>query len=54
MKVYYRASQKAGATAVFVPGMVVPAAGWSALFLVILTVLTGLALFPGLRSVIKS
>ena len=33
VRVYYRGSRKAGETAVFIPGMVVPAAGWSTLFL---------------------
>jgi Ca-activated chloride channel family protein len=37
----------AGETAVFVPGMVVAAAGWPGLFLVLLAVLGGMALLPG-------
>lgn len=36
----------AGETAVFVPGMVVPAAGWPGLFLLLMLILGGLALLP--------
>ena len=43
----YRASKKGGATAVFIPGMVVPAGGWSGLFLLLLAALSGLAFLPG-------
>ena len=38
----------AGETAVFIPGMVVPAPGWPGLFLVLVAVLGGLALLPHL------
>jgi hypothetical protein len=47
VRVYYRASREAGETAVFVPGMVVPAAGWPRLFLVLLALLAALAALPG-------
>ncbi|MFO0953939.1 MAG: VWA domain-containing protein [Isosphaeraceae bacterium] len=36
VRVVYRTSKIAGETAVFIPGMVVPAAGWSRLFLALL------------------
>jgi VWFA-related protein len=48
VRVYYRASQKAGETAVFIPGMVVPSAGWSRLFLVLVGILTALSVAPHL------
>jgi VWFA-related protein len=49
VRIVYRASAKsAGETAVFIPGMVVPAGGWSPLFLGLLAALTGLILLPGL------
>jgi hypothetical protein len=47
VRVYYRASKKAGEAAVFIPGMVVPAAGWSPLFLALVAGLTVLGLLPG-------
>jgi VWFA-related protein len=47
VRVYYRASKKAGEAAVFIPGMVVPAAGWSPLFLALVATLTALAILPG-------
>jgi VWFA-related protein len=47
VRVYYRQSRGAGETAVFIPGMVVPASGWSPLFLLILAVLAVSALGPG-------
>ncbi|MGE3820605.1 MAG: VWA domain-containing protein [Isosphaeraceae bacterium] len=39
VRVVYRSSGNAGETAVFIPGMVVPASGWSRLLLVMITVL---------------
>jgi VWFA-related protein len=46
---YARAPEaSAGETAVFVPGMVVPAAGWSGLFLALVGGLGGLAFLPAL------
>ncbi len=47
VRIYYRASRKAGETAVSIPGMVVPAAGWSRLFLALIAALTTLAMLPG-------
>jgi len=47
VRVYYRASKKAGVASVFIPGMVVPAAGWSPLFLALVALLTTLAILPG-------
>jgi VWFA-related protein len=47
VRVSYRASKKAGVAKVFVPGMVVPAAGWSSLFLALVASLTALAILPG-------
>ena len=45
VRVSYRASKKVGVAKVFIPGMVVPAAGWSPLFLSLLVaVLAVLAL----------
>jgi VWFA-related protein len=46
VRVFYRASRQAGETSVFVPGMVVPAAGWPRLFLALVTALAVLALLP--------
>jgi Ca-activated chloride channel homolog len=49
VRIIYRAMTKsAGETAVFIPGMVVPSAGWSPLFLGLLGALTTLYLLPGL------
>src|SRR5262249_47973703 len=49
IRVFYRASKKAaGVAEVYIPGMVVPAVGWSPLFLVLVVGLVGLALLPGL------
>ncbi len=45
--VSYRASKRVGVAKVFIPGMVVPAAGWSPLFLALVAALTALALIPG-------
>jgi VWFA-related protein len=46
VQVFHRGSVKAGETAVFIPGMVVPAGGWSLLFLLLLAGLTALSLLP--------
>jgi hypothetical protein len=46
VRIFHRGSRQAGETAVFIPGMVVPAGGWSPLFLVLLAALTTLALLP--------
>ncbi|MDG3005559.1 vWA domain-containing protein [Paludisphaera mucosa] len=46
VQVFHRASRKAGETAVFIPGMVVPAAGWSPLFLALAAGLAALAFLP--------
>ena len=46
VRVAYRASVHAGETAVFIPGMVVPAAGWSRLFLALVIGLGVLAYRP--------
>ena len=46
VQVFYRAVKKAGETAVFIPGMVVPAAGWPRLFLGLLGGLVLLAAVP--------
>jgi Ca-activated chloride channel homolog len=47
VRVSYRASKKAGEAKVFIPGMVVPAAGWSPLFLSLVAILATLAILPG-------
>lgn len=47
IRITYRQSEKAGETAVFVRGMVVPTAGWSRLFLGLMTALVALACLPG-------
>lgn len=47
VRVSYRASRQVGQTAVFIPGMVVPAGGWPRLFLALVAALAGLALLPG-------
>ena len=49
VRVSYRAGKQAGETAVFIPGMVVPAAGWSPLFLAMVGGLCLLAFVPGMR-----
>jgi VWFA-related protein len=46
VRIFHRGSKQAGETAVFIPGMVVPAGGWSPLFLLLLAVLIALALAP--------
>ena len=50
VQVFYRAVKKAGETAVFIPGMVVPAAGWPRLFLALLGGLGVLAAVPRRKS----
>ena len=47
VRVAYRASRSAGETQVFIPGMVVPAAGWSRLFVGLVLLLFALFLLPG-------
>lgn len=47
IKVFYRASKTAAETAVYIPGMVVPAAGWSWLFVLLIAALASLAVLPG-------
>jgi VWFA-related protein len=47
VRVSYRASKIVGVAKVFIPGMVVPAAGWSPLFLALVAALTVLAIVPG-------
>ncbi len=48
IRISYRGSQAAaGETAVFIPGMVVPAGGWSPLFLGLAGILSALAALPG-------
>jgi VWFA-related protein len=48
VRIFYRgAKTAAGETAIFIPGMVVPAGGWSLLFLGLLVLLSGLILLPG-------
>jgi VWFA-related protein len=46
VQLFYRGSRQAAETTVFIPGMVVPAAGWSTLFLFLIALLTALALLP--------
>jgi hypothetical protein len=46
VQVFHRGSREAGETAVFIPGMVVPAAGWSPLFLALAGGLAALAFLP--------
>jgi VWFA-related protein len=46
VQVFHRSSKKAGETAVFIPGMVVPASGWSPLFLALAAGLGGLTVLP--------
>ena len=48
IRIFYQKSTQAGETAIFVRGMVVPAAGWSRLFLALLAGLAILALLPTL------
>ena len=49
IRVYYEKGTQAGETAVFIRGMVVPAAGWSKLFLSLLVLLAVLSLLPNMR-----
>jgi hypothetical protein len=46
VQVFHRGSTKAGESAVFIPGMVVPAPGWSPLFLALTGGLAFLAVLP--------
>jgi hypothetical protein len=46
VQVFHRGSREAGETAVFIPGMVVPASGWSPLFLMLAAGLAALAFLP--------
>jgi Ca-activated chloride channel homolog len=48
IRIYYQKATQAGETAVFIRGMVVPAAGWSRLFLGLLALLATLTLLPTL------
>ena len=41
VQIFHKGSRQAGETAVFIPGMVVPAGGWSPLFLILLAALFG-------------
>jgi VWFA-related protein len=47
VRIVYRGSRSAGETAVFIPGMVVPAGGWSPLFLGLFAALCVLIVLPG-------
>ncbi len=46
IRVSYRGGRSTGETAVFIPGMVVPAAGWSPLFLGLTAALAALLIVP--------
>jgi VWFA-related protein len=46
IRISYRGERSSGETAVFIPGMVVPAGGWSPLFLALATALTALLFIP--------
>jgi len=46
VQVFHRGTTRAGETAVFIPGMVVPASGWSPLFLALAGGLAALAFLP--------
>ena len=48
IELFYARASKAGQAAVFIRGMVVPARGWSRLFLALLAGLVGLAVIPAL------
>jgi VWFA-related protein len=54
VRIFHRGSRQAGETAVFIPGMVVPAGGWSPLFLLLLASLAALAILPGRLSKVQS
>jgi len=47
IRISYRGSRAVGEAAVFIPGMVVPAGGWSPLFLGLVAALTTLVVLPG-------
>ena len=47
VRIAYCASRQVGETAFYIPGMVVPAAGWSRLFLALVALLAVLAVLPG-------
>src|SRR4029077_4863662 len=47
VRIFSRVSRPAGETAVFIPGMVVPAGGWSPLFLGLLAALAVMLVLPG-------
>jgi hypothetical protein len=47
IRIVYRRGRAAGETSVFIPGMVVPAGGWSPLFLGLLFLLGTLVILPG-------
>jgi len=48
VRIFYRGSTTAaGETAIFIPGMVVPAGGWSLLFIGLLVILGALIVLPG-------
>ena len=49
ISIYYGKSRLAGTASVFIPGMVVPATGWSWLFVLLLVTLGSLAAIPGFR-----
>ncbi len=46
IEVFYARAKKAGQAAVFIRGMVVPARGWSGLFLILLAALVAIAVVP--------
>ncbi len=48
IRIFYQKATQAGVTAVFIRGMVVPAAGWSRLYLALLAGLGMLAVMPGI------
>jgi hypothetical protein len=50
VRIFYRGSRTAGETAVFIPGMVVPAGGWSPLFLGLCGALCALIFLPSALS----
>jgi Ca-activated chloride channel homolog len=54
IRIGYRGSRAVGEAAVFIPGMVVPAGGWSPLFLGLVAALTTLVILPGMLSRRKS
>lgn len=54
IQIFYQKAARAGETAIFIRGMVVPAAGWSRLFLGLLVLLAVLALLPNLKRRVAS